>query len=105
LTVRLQRAVGDEHQADELADAVLAEVARGGIPLEPYDRAVGSEVATKAVIQQGSSATGTETSRLRRTSMDGTTSLRAEFSNAGSTRLQDGMQKVTPSDLRICVVL
>jgi hypothetical protein len=52
-------------------------------------------LSTEAV-QQGSTATGMETSRLRWTSMDGQQVLDQEFSNVGSMRLQDGMQKVRP---------
>jgi hypothetical protein len=52
-----------------------------------YNRLIGS-------VQQRSTATRTETSRLRRTSMDGQQDLECEFSNVGSMCLQDGMQKV-----------
>lgn len=49
-------------------------------------------------VQQKSTATRTETrtetSRLRRTSMDGQQGLECEFSNVGLMCLQDGMQKV-----------
>ena len=48
----------------------------------------------RGLVQQGSTATGTETSRLRRTSMDGQQVLEHEFSNVASMCLQDGMQKV-----------
>ena len=48
----------------------------------------------KRRVQQRSTATETETSSLRRTSMDGQQVLEPEFSNVASMCLQDGMQKV-----------
>jgi hypothetical protein len=56
------------------------------------------DIGQAGQVQQGSTATGTESSRLQRTSMDGQQVLERVFSNVGSMCLQDGMQKVrTPA--------